>query len=30
VIDDAIVWKTLEDYLPILIGEVERHIAALA
>jgi uncharacterized protein YutE (UPF0331/DUF86 family) len=28
-IDDAIVWKTLEDYLPILLGEVEGQIAIL-
>src|SRR5438477_8925209 len=28
-IDDAIVWKTLEDYLPILLGEVEGQIAGL-
>jgi uncharacterized protein with HEPN domain len=30
VIDDAIVWKTLQDYLPILLGEVAAHIAALS
>ena len=28
-IDDAIVWKTLQDYLPILRGEVESQISAL-
>ena len=28
-IDDEIVWKTLQDYLPILIGEVENQISAL-
>ena len=28
-IDDELVWKTLQDYLPILLGEVESQIAAL-
>lgn len=30
VIDDASVWQTLQDYLPILLGETEVHIAALS
>ncbi len=29
VIDDEIVWKTLKDYVPILLGEVEGQIAEL-
>jgi uncharacterized protein with HEPN domain len=29
VIDDELVWNTLQAYLPILLGEVESHISAL-